>query len=251
MTAAQSAVMVFPDLTALSRSAADFLATLAGRCSAARNRFSIALSGGSTPRLLYSFLASAPWRESMPWRATHVFWADERCVPPDHEDSNYKLASDAFLSRVPIPLANILRIRGVDGPDLASRSYENDLLRFFGNQTPTIDLAVLGVGEDGHTASLFPGVAALQETKHLALPVHLDPPMHSRVTLALSVLNSAEQVLFLAGGLAKARIVREVIEGANDNRYPAGLVRPVRGNLTWMLDRDAASLLLRSRAAAE
>ncbi len=243
MTLPQPAARIYPDLDALSCAAADLIVTLAKRALAGRKRFSIALSGGSTPRTLYALLASPPWKESLPWEGTHVFWADERCVPPDDRDSNYRLALETVLSRVPLPLANIHRIPGEEGPDRAARTYEDELRFFFGNAAAGFDLVLLGAGEDGHTASLFPGAPTLASTARLALPVHLDRPLHSRVTLTLPVLNGADHVLVLAAGRAKAPVVQEVIDNGNRKKYPAGLVRPASGNLIWMLDRDAASLL--------
>jgi 6-phosphogluconolactonase len=243
VTLPQPAVRVFPDLDSLSRAAADLIVTLAQRASAGPRRFSMALSGGSTPRTLYALLASPPWKESLPWEGTHVFWADERCVSPDDRDSNYRLAFETVLSRVPLPLANIHRIPGEEGPDRAARTYEDELRFFFGGVVASFDLILLGAGEDGHTASLFPGAPTLAEPARLALPVHLDQPLHSRVTLTLPVLNAADHVLVLAAGRAKAPVVQEIIDNGNRKGYPAGLVRPASGSLLWMLDRDAASLL--------
>jgi 6-phosphogluconolactonase len=236
-------VSVFPDNNSLSGAAADLIVKLVGRSIASRNRFCVALSGGSTPRTLYTLLASVPRKDFLSWERIHVFWADERCVPPEHPDSNYRLAFETLLSRVSLPDGNIHRVRGEQGSDPAARAYEDELRRFFGNDRPRFDLVLLGAGEDGHTASLFPGSPALREKELLAVSVHFDPPMHSRVTLTLPVLNDADYVLFLAAGRTKARIVQELIEGLNPDTYPAGLVRPVRGSLHWMLDRDAASLL--------
>jgi len=237
------AVRVFPDLDSLSRAAADFVLSVAGGAIASGSRFCMALSGGSTPRTLYTLLASPPWNESLPWRKTHVFWADERCVPPRHRDSNYGFAFETLLSRVPLPGGNIHRIHGEEGPERAARAYEDELRGAFPEDMPRFDLVLLGVGEDGHTASLFPGDAALGETKRLALPVLLDESKHSRVTLTLPVLENARKALFLAAGLTKSRIVREIIEEGNPGALPAGLVRPAQGRLLWMLDQEAASLL--------
>jgi 6-phosphogluconolactonase len=239
-------VRIFPDPEALARAAADFFVALAKRRIAAEGRFSVALSGGSSPKQLYAFLASPPYRDAVPWPQMHFFWADERCVPPEHPESNYKLAYSAFLSLVPLPEANIHRIKGEEGPVAAARSYEGDLRNFFnGPGVPAFDLIMLGAGEDGHTASLFPGSPLLQETARLAAPVYLDRPGRDRVTLTLLVLNHAAHVLFLASGSAKADVVSGVLDENYARRFPAGLVRPVNGEVTWFIDREAAKKLHR------
>src|SRR5574337_1721503 len=234
----------FPDPDSLSREAADFMLACSRRVLASRERFTVALSGGATPKKLYSLLAAPPWRDAFPWPGTHIFWSDGRCVPPGNPESNYKLAFDGFLSRLPLPAQNIHRIRGEAGPDEAARGYEKELWSFFGEDTlPRFDLVLLGVGEDGHTASLFPGAGALQEQNRLALPVRVDPPGLNRVTLSLRVLNNAARVLFLAAGGSKAKVVREIAAEGNRRGYPAGLVRPAHGTLVWMIDQEAGSQL--------
>jgi 6-phosphogluconolactonase len=236
-------VRVFQDLAALSRAAAELFTTLAKRCISAQGRFTVALSGGATPRGLYTLLGSTPYCETIEWNHAHVFWVDERCVPGDHPESNFKLAVDAFLSSIAIPKENIHRIKGEEVPGRAAQEYEEELRSFFGTAFPVFDLIILGAGEDGHTASLFPGSASLRERTRLALPVHLEPPKLNRVTLTLPVLNHAAEVLFLASGRAKAGVVHAIVKEGNAMRYPAGLVRPARGNITWFLDRQAADLL--------
>jgi len=237
-------VRVFQDLEALSRAAAELFTTIAKRCVAARGRFTVALSGGATPRRLYTLLGSTPYRENVEWKRAHVFWADERCVPGDHPESNFKLAVDAFLSSVSMPKENIHRIKGEEGPGRAAQDYEQEMRSFFGPALfPVFDLIILGAGEDGHAASLFPGSASLHERTRLALPVYLEPPKLNRVTLTLPVLNHAAEVLFLASGRAKAGVVHAIIKNGNPMRYPAGLVQPVRGSITWFIDRQAAGLL--------
>ncbi len=235
---------VFPDSGSMSRAAAEFVITHVRNALASRGSCSLVLSGGATPAPLYSLLASAPCRGRIRWPGVHVFWSDERCVPPDHPESNYRLAFDSLLSRVPLSSAQIHRIHGEEGADRAAQIYEEDLVRFFGDgPLPMFDLVLLGVGEDGHTASLFPGSALLHERERLALPVHLEPPGPDRVTLSLPVLNNAARVLFLAAGPSKAAVVHEILEGGNPKGYPAGLVRSIREGETWMLDHDAARAL--------
>ncbi len=245
MTGSSAAlVRTFTDPEALGRAAADFFVTLAKQRIAAEGRFTVALSGGSSPKQLYAFLGSPSYRDAVSWPQAHFFWADERCVPPDHPESNYKLAFDTFLSGIHLPHANIHRIKGEEGPAAAAQSYEEDLRNFFGGPgVPLFDLIMLGAGEDGHTASLFPGSASLHERTRLALPVYLETPKPNRVTLTLPVLNHAAEVLFLATGRAKAGVVHAIVENGNPMRYPAGLVQPVRGNITWFIDRQAADLL--------
>jgi 6-phosphogluconolactonase len=235
---------VFQDIEVLSRAAAEFLVSLARQNSASKGGFTIVLSGGSTPKRLYTLLGSSPYRDILPWRQMHFFWADERCVPKDRPESNFKLAVDAFLSSVAVPEENIHRIKGEEGPERAARGYEQDIRSFFGPALfPVFDLIILGAGRDGHTASLFPGSVSLHERTRFAEPVYLDFPMLNRVTLTLPVLNNAAQVIFLASGRAKADVVSAVLEGDNEKRYPAGFVQPLHGEVTWFIDREAGEKL--------
>ncbi len=241
--AARPQVQVLADPEALSHSAANLVSAII-EAAAAKGTVSVALSGGSTPRRLYTLLGEAPWRERIEWKRVHLFWADERCVPPDHNESNYRLVAETFLSRVDLPEDHIHRIRGEEEPELAARVYEEELRRFSRPEAlPVFDLILLGAGEDGHTASLFPGSPALREKKRFAVPVYCEAPKHSRITLTLPVLNRAAHVLFLASGRAKAAVVHEIVEDGNPKQYPAGLVQPVSGAVTWMIDREAAGLL--------
>jgi len=237
----EAQVRVFRDQDELSRAAAAFFKKIAQESIVSHGRFAAALSGGSTPRQFYSLLGSPSYRDAMDWSRIHIFWADERCVPKDRPESNYKLAHDAFLSSVPLPAENIHRIRGEDEPAEAAQAYQYELLDFFNAPgTVVFDLVILGAGEDGHTASLFPGSDALLERTRLAVPVFLELSKINRVTLTLPVLNHAAQVLFLASGRVKADIVRDILEGGEAQRYPVGQVRPVRGDVTWFIDRQAA-----------
>ena len=244
MTAgARQEVRVFDDLEAVSGAAAEQVVTLS-RSAKASGRFAVALSGGSTPARLYTLLAAPPYRDAIDWSSLHLFWADERCVPPDHPSSNFKLVRDTLLSKVSLPEGNIHRIIGEAGPERAARLYEEDLRAFFGPAPfPVFNLILLGAGEDGHTASLFPGAPALRERMRLATAVVIGPQNLSRVSLTLPIINHASQVLFLAAGRAKAGVVHEILEDGNPKQYPAGMVKPVRGRVTWMIDREAAALL--------
>lgn len=237
-------VRVFQDLEALSRAAAELFVNLAKQSIAKQGKFVVALSGGSSPKRLYELLGSPPYRDAVSWSQVHFFWADERCVPPDHPESNYKLAFDTLLSVVPVLDANVHRVTGEGGPDKAAKNYEEIVQKFFGSPgVIEFDLIILGAGEDGHTASLFPGSPILLETTRLAYPVYLEKPKRDRVTLTLSALNKSSHILFLVFGRAKADIVSGIIEGKNAQHYPAGLVRPENGEIVWLLDEEAAEKL--------
>jgi 6-phosphogluconolactonase len=226
----------------LSRAAAGLFVVLAEAAIASQGRFAVALSGGSTPRRFYALLGASPYRDDVDWNRVHVFWADERCVPPVHGESNFKLVHEALFSRVPVPEDNIHRIRGEEGPDAAAGIYEEDIRKFFSPDKPAFDLIVLGVGEDGHTASIFPDAAAAHETTRIVAPVHRDSHDIPRVTLTLPLINLSAHVLVLASGRSKSAIVRAILSGEDPGQYPAGLVHPVNGDLMWFLDHEAAGL---------
>jgi 6-phosphogluconolactonase len=237
-------IVIVSDAGALARKAAERFAHLAREAVDSRDRFSVALSGGSTPAGLFRLLAEEPYRTQIPWAKVYLFWADERCVPPDDPGSNYHLAEETLIVRVPIPPENVHRVQGELEPKVAAQLYELTLQDFFCGPRPRFDLVLLGLGEDGHTASLFPDSPLLAETEHLVAPAeasYQDRPAQ-RITLTLPALNSARQILFLVAGKAKARIVQAVMEGPAD-QYPAQRVRPAAGRLTWLLDAEAASSL--------
>lgn len=235
-------VSVFSDSEELSHAAAKRFVSLSQAAIISQGRFTTALSGGSTPRRLYSLLGLPPYRDAIEWKRVHVFWVDERCVSPSHEDSNYRLAADTFLLQAAVPVENIHRIRGEEGPAVAADEYQEELRGYFsGSQRMVFDLVILGAGADGHTASLFPGSTALQERSREVVPVYPEKPGISRVSLALTVLNQAAHVLFLVSGRDKADIAHEVLRSNNQKHYPAGLVQPADGILSWFLDEAAAS----------
>jgi 6-phosphogluconolactonase len=238
-------IHVFPDLEALSRAAATSFVDTSRKSITSKGTFTVALSGGSTPRSLYLLLSSDHYTRAIDWQHVHVFWADERCVPPDREQSNFKLAFDAFLSKVPIPRGNVHRIKGEESPEQGAKEYNAALSEFFGQSVlPAFDLILLGLGEDGHTASLFPGSPALAEQEHLAVAIRKQPPELDRISLTLPVLNNALRIIFLVSGKAKAPIVQEILENPEAKRkYPAGLVRPATDGLFWLVDKAAAALL--------
>ncbi len=218
---------------------------------AARGRAAVALAGGRTPREAYARLAEPPCREAVDWSRLEIFWGDERCVPPDHPDSNFRMAREVLLSRVPVPLANIHRLRGeLEDPETAAREYEAVLrttLRPLGDRPPRLDLVLLGLGPDGHTASLFPGTAVLREARSWVRPAWVEQLQAWRLTLTLPVINAARHVLFLVTGADKAPVVQAVLEGPRDpGRLPAQLVAPTEGRVEWLLDREAAARLTHS-----
>lgn len=240
----QPKIEILSDPHALAEAAARRFMSLARQAISDRGAFRLALSGGSTPRLLYSLLARAPYREALNWSQVQCFWGDERCVPPDHIDSNYLLAQHTLLDRVPLCPGNIHRIRGELAPDLAAREYEAELKSSFDGRFPRFDLVLLGLGEDGHTAGLFPGSAVLQEEALWAVPVtHRTPPSPrvDRVTLTLPVLNAARHILFLVSGDQKAwRLAQTLRPPSTAAPSPAQLVQPQEGDVLWLVDRDAA-----------
>ena len=228
----------------LFRSAAREFATLAGQTVKKKDRFSVALSGGSTPKTLYTLLA-VEYAKAVPWDQTYFFFGDERSVPPDHPDSNYRMVNQAMFSKVPSPPDNIFRIYSEKDPAVAAREYEETLRSFFrlsAGQLPRFDLILLGIGPDGHTASLFPDSAALNETERLVVANWVEKFKAYRITLTFPVLNHAANVMFLVSGADKAGILHEVLENPKAN-LPSQKVRPEDGQLTWLIDRPAASAL--------
>ncbi|MEK6775729.1 MAG: 6-phosphogluconolactonase [bacterium] len=242
-----SQVRIFPDLSALSREAAEFFTVLCSDAVRQRKRFTAVLSGGSTPRTLYQVLASSDFRERIPWSCVHLFWGDERCVPPEHPDSNYRMAREDLLSRITIPPENIHRMPGEADPVQGAEIYDKELREFFkGPKIPEFDMIILGLGTDGHTASLFPLSSALKESGRLVVPVSVQNILHQRLTLTLPVINHARNILFLVAGREKARVLAQVLDEKTDpDRIPARAVRSGRGKVLWFADEDAASLLKR------
>jgi len=234
-------ISVFDDLKSLSNGAAELFRSLAHTAISVKGRFAVALSGGTTPRLLYTLLGSAPYRNTIDWPRVHLFWADERCVPADHPASNYGLVCDTLLESIPLPGSNVHNVQGEADPEEAARAYEQIIKAFYGTATiPSFDLIILGVGVDGHTASLFPGSVSILEAARMAIPVYLEDPQVNRVTLTMTVINHASHVLFLASGRAKASVLQNILYQGNSKGYPAGLVLPENGTVTWFLDREAA-----------
>jgi 5-dehydro-2-deoxygluconokinase len=245
-------VAVFADDDSLMRAEAEHLVATARDAIAARGRFLLALAGGSTPRRLYELLSKPPFAGRIDWSRTHLFWGDERCVPPDHAESNYRMVREALLDRVPIPKENIHRIHGEDDPRAAAQAYEEELHGFFGpgEEAPerSFDEVLLGMGNDGHTASLFPGTPAVTEQRRWVMAQHIEQPRSMwRITLTPPVINAADDVDFLVTGAAKAQRLHEVLEGKGGGEaFPAQLIVPRQGSLHWMVDAAAGARLERT-----
>ena len=240
-------IQILSDLETISHQAASLFVKAARNAIDRKMRFVAAISGGSTPTRLYTLLGSAEYSSPVDWQRVHFFWVDERCVPKDHEESNFKTAFDTLLSKITIPGENIHRIRGEEDPDKAAIDYEENVRKFFGILgLPMFDLVILGMGEDGHTASLFPGSKSLEEKGRLVVPVYLEKPKINRITLTLPVLNHAAQIFFLVSGRSKATVLFEILgDGHKKDQYPAGLIRPAQGRLLWLIDQEASGKLKR------
>jgi 6-phosphogluconolactonase len=260
-----SEIIVLPDRAALAREAAARFVALAQSALATRGEFSVALSGGATPRDAYDLLASPEFASRVDWARIHFFWGDERAVPPDHPDSNYRMAYETLLARIQPPARNVHRIRAELAPADAAREYEEELQNFFQPQSAQrtqrkkenpatsvssmvnparIDLILLGLGADGHTASLFPHTRVLHERTRWVAAEYVEELEAHRITLTVPIINAAKNILWLVAGEDKAQTVREVLRGAHrPDDLPAQLIRPRDGRAVWLLDRDAAAQL--------
>ena len=240
----------YSSLPELSLAAAEFIAELAEIRIKEKNIFTLVLSGGSTPRLLYQELASQTISKSIDWQKTHIFWGDERFLPRDHPDSNFALAFESLLSKVGVPPGNINRVpTEIGSAQATAQEYEKTLRKFFppavGSEQepyfPSFDLVLLGLGQDGHTASLFPGEAALEEMDRWVLAVDgakASPPVE-RVTLTFPAINKARYVIFLASGSNKREVFQQVVNNPETSAYPAAKVKP-SGRLLWFIDEGLA-----------
>jgi 6-phosphogluconolactonase len=240
---------VEPDAAALAGRAARYFVEKAEQAAAAKGLARIAISGGSTPKSAFAILGDAgqPWRARMPWDKLDLWWVDERCVPPAHPDSNYRMTREALLDHVPLKPEQIHRMEGELEPEIGAARYEAALrngFRLEGAQMPKFDVLQLGMGPDGHTASLFPHSAGLHELERLAIANHVTAKESWRITLTQPVINQAADVFFLVSGADKAQILKEVFMGPRDpERLPSQLIAPVGGILTLLLDRAAAAML--------
>ncbi len=229
-------IQILPNSEGLARAAAEYFV--------ARRPKTVALSGGSTPKLLFELLANPnePFRDQIAWPNIHFFWSDERHVPPDHPDSNYRMAYEAMLSHVPVAKNNVHRVPS-ENPNAAEAAseYEQTLIETTQQPLPQLDLILLGLGPDGHTASIFPGSEVLRETQRLVAAPWVDKFQTYRITMTLPLLNNGTSVVFLVSGSEKAKIVKEVLGGPQ--KYPAQAVKPTNGELLWLLDKGAASAI--------
>jgi 6-phosphogluconolactonase len=229
----------------VAHAAADRFVDLAAERITARGRFSVALAGGSTPKRAYELLASEDYRSRVLWSKVHIFFGDERCVPPENAESNYRMANQAMFSQLPIPPQNIHRMIGEGDPATSARLYEDELQSFFeGASWPRLDLVFLGMGDDGHSASLFPGSAALKEERAWVVSNWVEKFKTFRITLTAPAINHAAHIVFLVTGESKAQRLADVVRGPRDpERLPSQLIQPLDGSLEWLVDKGAAAYL--------
>jgi len=243
-------VEVFPDRERLIHAAAERIVEITFQRIAENGRVAIALSGGSTPRPLYALLGSEKYSKRIDWPKVHIFWGDERCVPPDSPHSNYRMACETLLDAIPIPASNVHRIHGEEDPEKAAAAYEKELRTFFGvnatNGSPRLgfDVILLGMGDNGHTASLFRGSPAVNEKQRWVMAQYIEVVSMWRITLTPVVINAAKNVIFIVSGEGKAERLHDVLEGAfQPDVLPAQIIRPARGQLLWLVDKPAAGRL--------
>jgi 6-phosphogluconolactonase len=242
------AILVFGDANLLAQAAARNIVERISRALEQRGVCSLALSGGETPRAVYRLLATSEYNVQADWTRVHFFFGDERLVPPDDPESNFGMARSELLSRLPVPAGNINRVRGELPAGEAVADYRRRLEEFFGSGPVRFDLVMLGLGKDGHTASLFPGSDAIAESDASVVAVFAAGVKTQRATLTLPVINNARDIMFLVSGRGKAPVVRDIMRADRPTpKLPATLVSPLDGELEWMLDSDAASLMKDNR----
>ncbi len=237
-------IHIYNDLETISQAAAELFAVQSRQASLICGRFSVALSGGETPRRTYELLAASPYRERIHWDEVHVFWSDERCVPEDDPRNNARMARKTLLDRVPIPEENIHPIRCDHSPKEAASKYEQQLKEFFSTSNPNFHLVLLGLGENGHIASLFPHTAVLNEQEKWVSEVYIDELEMDRITFTAPFINQASQVVFLVSGADKAQVLENVLEGPyKPSDLPAQLIRPAGAKPIWLVDKAASHKL--------
>ena len=241
----QSNVFVFETPEQLALAAVERFVVYSNELRDMTESFSVALAGGNTPRQVYELLSTARFKNRVEWPQVHFFFGDERCVPPEHPDSNYAMAYEALISRVPIPAKNVHRMLGEGNANENALAYENELRTFFAGLTwPRFDLVLLGMGEDGHTASLFPDSAALKEMSRWVVATRNEQLGQDRITLTVPVLNHARRIMVLVTGKKKAQRLKEVLRPQpGSEQLPVQAITPIKGMLEWLVDADAASLL--------
>ncbi len=235
---------IFINSIELNRAAAEAFAQLANKAVAEKGRFAVVLAGGNTPRAIYQLLATE-YREQIPWPKVHLFWGDERYVPRNDPNSNYRMVREALLDHISIDVENVHRMpTELIQPDEAARRYEQTLRDFFGASSLRFDLIMLGLGKDAHCASLFPGSSALQERERLVMVAEAPQPPKTRLTLTFPVINHAANIYFFVSGEDKAPALQSTLQGPCDpQKFPAQAVQPVYGEVIWWVDEKAASLL--------
>ncbi len=238
---------ISPTPAEVAKAAAELFTTAVISAAKARGAARVAISGGTTPKAMFGLLAAEPFASQIPWDKLDLFWVDERCVPPDHADSNYRMTREALLDKVPLPADRIHRMEGELAPEVAAARYESTIRNAFrleGAETPTFDLILLGMGDDGHTASLFPHTEGLNDLTHIVIANHVPQKDTWRITLTSPVINQARKVAFLIEGAAKAQVLHDVFLGPfQPDTYPSQIIRPASGELTLLLDSAAASKL--------
>ena len=234
-------VLIWKDLDTLSVAAAHFFVTECNRCIQENGKFVVALSGGNTPKKLYELLASPPFTRNIPWRRVFLFWSDERFVPHSDADSNYRMVKESLLKGIDIPAKNVFPVPVNGPPEKAALQYETRIRNFFKGTSPTFDFLLLGVGREGHTASLFPGSELLNERRRWVKEVWVPQKQTHRITFTLPIINKARQILFLVSGREKATVMSKVLANKTTrNLLPVQMVHPTKGNTMWMLDEEAA-----------
>lgn len=244
MESSQLNIEIFEDVDSICERAATFIVDLAGKSIEARGQFALSLSGGHTPEKLYTLLSSQQFAHKIDWHKTFIFWGDERCVPAGDDKNNAHMAKTLLLNKIDIPVANIFTIPVNLPPAESAIQYEQEIKKFFGTRPPHFDLILLGLGENGHTASLFPGTAIVQEQSFLVKEVYIPEQKMFRISMTASLINFARNILFLVAGKEKAQILNTVLNTAyQPDKYPAQMIRPSTGNLYWFADKSAVALL--------
>ena len=237
-------LQIFETAEEISKAGAEIFLKTATDSVIKNGRFTVALNGGSSPATMFKLLAQPPYKEVVPWKETFVFWSDERWVPLTDEASNAKMTFETLLNHVPVPTSHIFPMWSEEEPEDFAKQYEEQLLKHFNYQPLQFDLILLGMGDDGHTASLFPGTEVLHEQTRLVSAYYLVPQSMYRITLTAPCINAAKKIMFMVYGEKKANALHEVLEGTNNvKKYPSQLIRPTDGEVIWLVDKSAASSL--------
>ncbi|MDQ3392586.1 MAG: 6-phosphogluconolactonase [Bacteroidota bacterium] len=236
-------IKIFDDAESLSQAAATHFIACAKEAVDRSGRFSAVLTGGSSPKRLYELLASDFYQDQVPWKDTHIFFGDERWVLHNDARNNARMAHELLLNHVPIPHNQIVRMSGELAPEVSANQYESILQEFFKGRKPEFDLVLLGMGDDGHTLSLFPGTDVLQEKNKWVSSFFLKEQSMYRITLTLPIVNEAKNILFLVMGSNKAQVLKKVIEAGNNPPFPAEYIKPNHGKLIWFVDIEAGKAL--------